>query len=116
MNQVTARLDSIDHRATFLEEVEQWLLSDTASEGLNRKHRWMRLPVCLPSGNAWARGFFALTGLHILLLGFVFFLSLLALITRAKGARRDARYQHIQWWWHVTCLTGVALFLLFYVG
>ena len=114
LNQVTARLDAMQDRAVFLDDLKVSFLGSPETEGLNRKHPWLRLPICLPSGNAWASGYFALTGLHLVLVGAAALLSLFVILVSFDSAH-ITRWRHVEWWWHATSLIGVVLLLLFYV-
>lgn len=112
-NQVSARLRAIDARAAFLDQWEELFSGDVPNGGLNQQYHWLRLPVCLPGGNAWAGGFFALTGLHALLVVCAMMLSLGALVTRFEPARCARRCR--AHWWTAASLVGIAIFLLFYL-
>ncbi len=112
LSQIAARLDAMEGRAAFLSDVKVWEFPET--EGLNRKYRWLRLPVCLPGGNAWVGGYLALTGLHLLLLSVVVLLSLWLLLVRIDNTQ-VSRWPHVAWWWYVSSFTGAALFPLFYL-
>ena len=114
LNQIVAQLAAMDSRGSFLDEVIAPVLEEPRSEGLNHKHRWLRLPVCLPNGNIWAGGYFALTSLHMLLVVVVAVISVLVLMHKSDAARL-ARWRTVEWWWYAACLTGAAIFLLFYV-
>ncbi len=114
LNQVVAHLEAIDSRTAFLSETEESILGSPTKGGLNRMYHWIRLPICLPGGNAWASGFFALTSIHLLLLGAAALLSLGALFVRLDPVRL-APWRYARSWWLVFSATGIATYLLFYL-
>lgn len=115
LNQIRSRIDAIDARRRFHEELLDPLWEDDPrSEGLNLAHPWLRLPVWLPGGNAWMGGFFALTGSHLALVVVLTLVSLPVLILRRRWAR-PALWNGLRWWWLTAAVFGAVLFPLFYL-
>ena len=94
LNQIVAQLTAMDSRESFLDEMVAPVLEEPRGEGLNRKHRWLRLPVCLPNGNIWAGGYFALTSLHMLLVVVVAVISVPVLMHKSDAAPSCALANH----------------------
>jgi cytochrome c oxidase subunit 3 len=84
------------------------------TRGLNEKHHWLRLPVVVPGGRAWAGTFLLLTGFHGLLV--LVGLSVLAtLLSKSLDQQAAESTEKVALYWRFANLTGMILFALFYL-
>ncbi len=114
VNQLKIYLAAMSRREAFLRDVVLPVADSPDALGLNRQHQWLQLPVCLPGGNAWAGGYFALTSLHLLLTAFVTLISLVPLLTRPQMAHWPA-WRLTAWWWTLVSLVSAAVLVLCYL-
>jgi len=96
------------------------LIGDDAQDtlhavGLNEKHPWLELPICIPGGNMWASTYFLLTGFHALhvLVGLIVFVIVL-LFLRLDAAKAGV-LENIGLYWHFVDLVWIFLFPLLYL-
>jgi heme/copper-type cytochrome/quinol oxidase subunit 3 len=115
LNQIQAALGNLDAREAFLQDEGEPLAAGDLATGLNRRYSFLRLPVCLPPGRAWAAGFTLLTGGHgvMLLCGSV---MLAWLAVRGRGLCGALRTEPAVWFWWVTIACGLIALLLLYAS
>lgn len=113
LNQIQTALASLDAREVFLSDGHEPLAKDGTAVGLNRRFPFLRLPVYLPPGRAWAAGFTLMSGGFGLIL-----LCSVTMLTRV-AFRRASRWTELRsepavwcWWLAIGC--GVVALLVLY--
>jgi hypothetical protein len=115
LNQIQAALANLDAREAFLQNDNEPLGAGGPVTGLNRRHAFLRLPVYLPPGRAWAAGFTLLSGGHcVMLLCGVAMLAWLAV--QGGGPCGSWRTEPAVWFWGVTIACGLVALLLLYAS
>jgi cytochrome c oxidase subunit 3 len=92
----------------------------TPWHGLNDEHKWLKLPMKIPSGNMWASTYFLLTGFHAIhvLVGLIVFVCILLPPAIGKGALDSTKANMIEntgLYWHFVDLVWIFLFPLLYL-
>ncbi len=114
LNQIEAQLAAMDARQVFVDEFVRPVLEKPATEGLNQKNRWLRLPVYFPCARRWTGSYLAVTGLHATLLACTVLLSLVMLFSLRPGGSAE-RWRLIQSCWYAASLIAVTTLAMFYL-
>ncbi len=115
LNQIQTALNNLGAREVFLKDGNEPLATGGSVVGLNRRFPFLRLPVHLPPGRAWAAGFILLSGGYGLML-----LCAATMLTRV-AFRSVSRWTKLRsepavWcWWPAIACGLVALLLLYAV-
>lgn len=115
LNQIQTALNNLDAREVFLNDGNEPLAADGSVVGLNRRFPFLRLPVYLPPGRAWAAGFILLSGAFGLML-----LCAVTMLTRVafRGASRwtELRSEPAVWCWWLAIACGLVALVLLYAA
>ena len=105
---IDKRLEQLASRAQTIEDVSHF------EEGLNEEHKWLSLPIMIPSGNMWASTYFLMTGFHALhvVIGLIAFACVLPM--RLDSTRANI-IENIGLYWHFVDLVWIFLFPLLYL-
>ena len=107
---LSLEVSAIDSRQSVTAEI------DGRHIGLNQQFEWLRLPVCIPGGTAWAWTYFTLMILHSTHLAFVVIaVFMVAASTRRVSSDRLPKTAQIARNWHSMVIVWVILFLLMYL-
>lgn len=105
---VDKRLQQIASRAEAIEAVSHF------EEGINEEHKWLSLPIMIPSGNMWASTYFLMTGFHAIhvIVGLIAFACVLPM--RLDHTRANI-IENIGLYWHFVDLVWIFLFPMLYL-
>jgi chromosome segregation ATPase len=107
-SQFSQELGSIAARQATIAEIDPGL-------GLNRQYDWLKLPVCIPGGTAWAWSYFILTILHTTHLAYLWIAVFLTLVSSQTSSGRLSKTVQIVRNWHSMVVVWVILFVLIYL-
>lgn len=114
LNQIEAALTSLDAREAFVRDENEPTADDRSVAGLNRRYPFLRLPICLASGRAWAASYLSVSaGYGVLLLCGVVILLRLALRRRCPG--RNVRSEPAIWFWWGAVAGGLVSLAVLYM-
>ena len=86
---------------------------DSVGVGLNQVYPWLRLPVCIPGGTAWAWMYFVLTAVHAMHLIYVLIVVVVwAMLPRLVNFSKVASNVRN---WHTMVIVWCILFVLIYL-
>ncbi|MCO6456127.1 MAG: cytochrome c oxidase subunit 3 [Pirellulaceae bacterium] len=103
-----ARLAALRGRQELLPELK------AMEHGLNEQHKWLRLPMKIPSGNMWASTYFLLTGFHAIHVAVGLLVFALILPVRLTP-RKSHVLENVGLYWHFVDLVWIFLFPLLYL-
>jgi cytochrome c oxidase subunit III len=121
LNQIRNREEALDAQFNAEYDSEKHTFVHTSHDGhqgdwhgLNEEHKWLKLPMKIPSGNMWASTYFLLTGFHALhvVVGLIVFACI---IPRKLDASRANMIENAGLYWHFVDLVWIFLFPLLYL-
>jgi cytochrome c oxidase subunit III len=82
--------------------------------GLNDQYPWLKLPIMIPGGNAWASTYFLVTGFHAIhvIVGLIAFGIL---CTKTLNVAKAGTIENVGLYWHFVDLVWIFLFPLLYL-
>ncbi len=108
--QFLLEISNLNARKEIIAEIDHY------GVGLNAQFEWLRLPVCIPRGHAWAYSYYLLTSLHSALLVYLSAMVTLGVIgpRRWENDRHSTLSETVRDW-HGMVALGVILLLLVYL-
>ena len=102
---------------TKLQQMQLWVqVANQAMDehGLNEVHKWLHLPMKIPSGNMWASTYFLMTGFHAVHVA-VGLLAFALMMPQRFDASRAGMLENVGLYWHFVDLVWIFLFPLLYL-